>query len=91
MCSRACLDYFGGGGYNILLLLRHNADFSSSSSVPSYTRITTELSGPLVFPYLQKCKVRFRYFDIYLTAVGLTPGGSSILHIQTQTIHRTTP
>ena len=27
---------------------------------------------------------------IYLTAIGLTPGGSSIVHIYTQTIHRTT-
>ena len=27
---------------------------------------------------------------IYLTAIGLTPGGSSTLHIYTQTIHRTT-
>jgi len=25
-----------------------------------------------------------------LTAVGLTPGGSSAVHIRTQTIHRTT-
>jgi len=30
-------------------------------------------------------------FDIYLlTAIGLTPGGSSTVHIYTQTIHRTT-
>jgi len=29
-------------------------------------------------------------YDIYfLTAVGLTPGGSSTVHIYTQTIHRT--
>jgi len=27
---------------------------------------------------------------IYLTAVGLTPGGSSTVHIYTQTIHKTT-
>jgi len=27
---------------------------------------------------------------IYLTAVGLTPGGSSTVHIYTQTINRTT-
>jgi len=27
---------------------------------------------------------------IYLTAVGLPPGGSSTVHIYTQTIHRTT-
>jgi hypothetical protein len=27
---------------------------------------------------------------IYLTAVGLTPGGSSTVHIYTQTIHITT-
>ena len=26
-----------------------------------------------------------------LTAIGLTPGGSSTVHIDTQTIHRTTP
>jgi hypothetical protein len=27
---------------------------------------------------------------IYLTVIGLTPGGSSTVHIYTQTIHRTT-
>jgi len=27
---------------------------------------------------------------IYLTAIGLTPGGSSTVNIYTQTIHRTT-
>jgi len=27
---------------------------------------------------------------IYLTAIGLPPGGSSTVHIYTQTIHRTT-
>ena len=27
---------------------------------------------------------------IYLTAIGLTPGGSSTVHIYTQTIYRTT-
>ena len=26
-----------------------------------------------------------------LTAIGLTPGGSSTVHIYTQTVHRTTP
>jgi hypothetical protein len=26
-------------------------------------------------------------YDIYLTAVGLTPGGSSTSHIYTQTVH----
>jgi len=30
------------------------------------------------------------YDMIYLTAIGLTPGGSSTAHIYTQTIHRTT-
>jgi hypothetical protein len=35
------------------------------------------------------------WYDIYdmtylLTAIGLTPGGSSTVHIYTQTIHRTT-
>jgi len=27
---------------------------------------------------------------VYLTAIGLTPGGSSAVHIYTQTIHKTT-
>jgi len=30
------------------------------------------------------------YDMIYLTAIGLPPGGSSRVHIYTQTIHRTT-
>jgi uncharacterized integral membrane protein len=38
--------------------------------------------------------IDFKYTDndmIYLlTAIGLTPGGSSTVHIYTQTIHRTT-
>jgi len=34
---------------------------------------------------------RRSYDSIYLlTAIGLTPGGSSTIHIYTQTIHRTT-
>ena len=31
-----------------------------------------------------------RYNMIYLTVIGLTPGGSSTVHIYTQTIHKTT-
>jgi len=30
------------------------------------------------------------YDMIYLTAIGMAPGGSSRVHIYTQTIHRTT-
>jgi hypothetical protein len=30
------------------------------------------------------------YDMIYLTAISMTPGGSSTVHIYTQTIHRTT-
>jgi len=30
------------------------------------------------------------YDMIYLTAIGLTPGGSSTVHIYTQTVHSTT-
>ena len=37
----------------------------------------------------------FNFFDtfsdmIYVTAIGLPPGGSSTVHIDTQTIHRKT-
>jgi uncharacterized integral membrane protein len=31
-----------------------------------------------------------RYIIYLLTAIGLTPGGSSTVHIYTQTVHRTT-
>jgi hypothetical protein len=34
---------------------------------------------------------KVKYFAIvclFLTAIGLTPGGSSIVHIDTQTVHR---
>ena len=31
-----------------------------------------------------------RYMIYVLTAIGLTPGGSSTVHIYTQTVHRTT-
>jgi hypothetical protein len=34
--------------------------------------------------------VRFMMYDIYLTAIGLTPGGSSTVHIYTQTVHLVT-
>jgi hypothetical protein len=27
-------------------------------------------------------------YDVYLTAIGLSPGGSSTVHIYAQTIHR---
>jgi len=43
----------------------------------------------------QKCKLLVPSYDrsddmIYLTAIGLTPGGSSTVHIYAQTVHRTT-
>ena len=36
--------------------------------------------------------IRYDIYDdmIYLTAIGLLPGGRSAVHIYTQTIHRTT-
>jgi len=40
---------------------------------------------------LRKCDGIDRYISIYLlTAIGLSPGGSSTVHIYTQTVHRTT-
>ena len=35
-------------------------------------------------------RMRKIYDMVYLTAIGLLPGGSSTVHIYTQTIHRTT-
>jgi len=31
-----------------------------------------------------------KIYDIYLTAIGLLPGGSNTVHFYIQTIHRTT-
>ena len=38
--------------------------------------------------FLVRC-VRYLFFYYLLTAIGLSPGGSSTVHIYTQTIHRT--
>jgi len=44
----------------------------------------------LCAPALRVALNLIRYDVIYLlTAIGLTPGGSSTVHIYTQTIHRT--
>jgi len=40
--------------------------------------------------YTQNTAIDMIYGMIYLTAVGLTPCGSSTIDIYTQTIHRTT-
>jgi hypothetical protein len=39
---------------------------------------------------LIQCSLLLSYDMIYLTAIGLPPGGSSTIHIYTQTVHRTT-
>ena len=41
-------------------------------------------------PYNVSVKLLVLILIYLLTAVGLTPGGSSIVHIYTKTIHRTT-
>ena len=38
----------------------------------------------------KECSKYDIYDMMYLTATGLTPGGSSTVHIYTQTVHRTT-
>jgi len=56
--------------------------------------LTGTVSSPsLSIPFLRHMPIgtKFTYDMIYLlTAVGLTPDGSSTVHIYTQTIHRTT-
>jgi len=37
-----------------------------------------------------KTSIIILIFDIVLTAIGLTPGGSSTVHIYTKTIHKAT-
>ena len=47
---------------------------------------------PQIFSEIHKLRNDFmiRYDMIYLIAIGFTPGGSSTVHIYTQTVHRTT-
>jgi hypothetical protein len=52
-----------------------------------------EFSGETVGFYSGDVRFEFRqrhyyYYYYYLTAVELTPGGSSTVHIYTQTVHR---
>ena len=43
------------------------------------------------FPTTQHTRLTIKSMIYLLTAIGLTPGGSSTVHIYTQTVHRTTP
>jgi len=36
------------------------------------------------------CTEQVFYYMMFVTAIGLTPGGSGTVHIYTQTLHRTT-
>ena len=53
---------------------------------------TYELQGVKKLHWRKLCWMSFytSYLIYLLTATGLTPGGSSTIHIYTQTIHRTT-
>jgi hypothetical protein len=44
---------------------------------------------PLPSPHNSSLRGLWRFDMIYLTAVGLKPGGSNTIHINAQTIHRT--
>jgi len=51
----------------------------------SQKTVICRLSQAFVFSFMG-----LLYIDILLSATGLTPSGSSTIHIYTQTIHRTT-
>jgi hypothetical protein len=67
---------------------KHTASVSDTSAHDVKHR--SQLTAILVFREIN-LTVMFSNDMIYLlTAIGLTPGGSSTVHIYTQTIHRTT-
>jgi len=52
--------------------------------------VNTRTSSHLIYFAPDTSTFYGRYDIIYLTAIGLSPGGSSTVHIYKQTIHRTT-
>jgi hypothetical protein len=65
-----------------------------SSYMSFHIQLISINSSPVLYDTIRYDTIRYdtiRYDTIYsLIAIGLTPGGSSTVHIYTQTIHRTT-
>jgi len=69
---------------------RHSLNFVSSLFIQAWNFNFTALINIWTSPYFQRIYVFFIWYVIYLlTAIGLSPGGSSTVHIYTQTVHRT--
>jgi hypothetical protein len=49
---------------------------------------TIKCVGSVFNVTFRKVQLPSYYYDYYLTAIRLTPGGSSTVHIYTQTVHR---
>jgi len=83
------LHYTRALKYVSVQLIKIHAVFSESHfCLPRKVLLATERAAALdAFAKLRKATFDMIYS---LTAVGLTPGGSSTVHIYTQTIHRTT-
>jgi hypothetical protein len=72
----------------------NSAERTTNSSSSSYNRNRIQFPAKTIVSFHSMVK-NFTYlvYMIYmylLTAIGLTPGGSSTVHIYTQTIRRTT-
>jgi len=76
-----------------LELIPHTAAISHSSIHFYLSHAFIYIYALLIFTFprqgINKMSPKFFYIHL-LTAIGLTPGGSSTVHIYTQTIHRTT-
>jgi hypothetical protein len=71
------------GGINITINIQNKLKRRRSSA--KGFRCMYLASCTVYYPDQQTYKI---YIYIYLTAIGLTPGGSSTVHIYTQTVHR---
>jgi len=69
---------------------QQRAQHTTTNSVAHFTEVKLKLLSQEYSDKLLKPRQSFQITLYLLTAIGLTPGGSSTVHIYIQTIHRTT-
>jgi len=83
----ACFDWRATRNVALLSAFTSNVDKIRYNGCPQNFIERICVSGKAILHWI--CVGTLIDFDIFVTAIGLSPGGSSTVHIYTQTIHRT--